>query len=91
MDTTTQQQDAQRPLRLFVNFLQQSLGADQSLGSTDGYAINNPRQYTVIGANGQVGIEGTVGGITSDGWKQAMPLLFMVAAAVIVLIVVEQK
>jgi hypothetical protein len=50
-------QDAQRPARLFLSFLQSATGNDQSLSGADGVAVNNPGQYTTVTPYG-VSVEG---------------------------------
>lgn len=80
MDDLIQQQDQQRTARAFISFLSTAFGVDQSLASTDAYAVNNPRQYQTIGPGGLVGIEGTS---TSNGQTVALmasPLVLLVLA-----------
>ena len=59
MADIVQQQDEQRTARAFISFLSTALTGDQSLANQDNSAVNYPRQYTVIGTDRSIGIEGT--------------------------------
>lgn len=52
-------QDGQRTKRLFLSFVSDLVGGDQSLAGADGQAVNPPRQYQSVGPDGAIGIEGT--------------------------------
>lgn len=52
-----QQQDGLRVVRAFVGALNGYMG-DQSYAGQDGYTVNTPRQFMVIGPQG-VAVEGT--------------------------------
>lgn len=54
----SQQQDVLRPIRMFVGALQGALGSDQSYASTDASVYNPPRQFVVVGPQGQTAVEG---------------------------------
>lgn len=60
MDQTvaTQTQDALRSLRQFVGAFQAGLGSDQSMAGTDASASNPPGQFSAVGMNGAVAVEG---------------------------------
>jgi hypothetical protein len=78
-----QVQDENRTVRAFISFLSTAVGNDQSLPSTDGNAINRPREYQTIGPGGLVGIEGTASS-NAQGSKVAFsvsPLLLLGVAA----------
>lgn len=53
----TAMQDALRPARNFINTLA-GLVNEQSYAGTDGYAVNPPMQYQIVGNTGNA-IEGT--------------------------------
>lgn len=75
------QNDAQRTTRAFISFLATATGNDQSFADTDGRAVNYPRQYTVIGQQGQVGLEGSSGGMPSAGVAFSWPVLLLAVGA----------
>lgn len=74
-------QDEQRVARSFISFLSVATGADQSLANQDNSAVNYPRQYTVIGNDGRVGIEGTSGDLGGMGFTLTAPVVLMLGAA----------
>jgi len=86
MDEIVQQQDALRTKRAFISFLSTAFGVDQTLSSTDAYAVNTPRQYQTIGPGGLVGVEGTS---SSNGQTVAVvtsPLVLLALAVGVYLI-----
>lgn len=83
MADIVQQQDSQRTARAFISFLATATGADQSYADADGYAVNYPRQYTVIGGNG-LGVEGTSTRAAAGGVVLSPTLLLLAAGAALV-------
>lgn len=78
-----QSQDEQRTARAFIGFLSGAFGSDQSLSSTDAYAVNQPRQYQSIGPGGLVGVEGIAkSNAQGDATMAASPLLLLGLVAV---------
>lgn len=84
--TIAQQQDALRPLRMFVGLVGGALqGYDQSRAAEDGYSWNAPGQFQVIGPYG-VAAEGTPIRLTNAGGLYISPMLILMglgAAAVL--------
>lgn len=82
MDTTTAQsiqaqQDALRPVRMFVGALTGALqGADQSVSGQDPYAYNIPGQYQTVGPWGYAQ-EGTPIATTRNGGIVVSPMMVM--------------
>lgn len=90
MDTTTitAQQDALRPLRMFVGAITGALyGADQSVAGQDGYSYNPTYRYQSVGPYG-TSVEGAPLATTAGGGIYISPMLVMIAigaAAVMVM------
>jgi hypothetical protein len=73
------QQDALRPLRMFVGALTGAAQAgDQSYAGSDGYAWNLPGQYQVVGPYG-VSVEGAPISTTRNGGVYISPMVVMLA------------
>ena len=87
--TLAQANDEQRTVRAFIGFLSGAFGSDQSLPSTDGYAVNQPRQYQSIGPGGLVGVEGTSQSNAQGAAATASPLLLLALAAAAYLLLVK--
>lgn len=83
----TNQQDALRPLRNFVNLLG-GIVNDQSYAGQDGYAVNQPYQYQTVGAYG-VAVEGSPISTTPSGGVAVSNSVVMLAigAAVVYFLV----
>lgn len=82
------QQDALRPLRMFVGALTGALaGSEQSAAGQDGFSWNLPGQYQSVGPFGY-SIEGTPIAATQGGGLYFSPVVVMLAigaAAVLLL------
>lgn len=89
MDTVSlqAQQDALRPLRMFVGALTGALaGSEQSIAGQDGYSWNLPGQYQSVGPYGY-SVEGTPIAATRGGGLYISPMVVMlgIGAAVVLL------
>lgn len=84
--------DENRTARLFVGFLANAFGSDQSLANADYSAINQPRQYQALGPGGLVGVEGTsrsnAQGIATFG--NTLPPLLIAGALVAVYLILRK-
>lgn len=82
------QQDALRPLRMFVGALTGALsGAEQSYAGSDGYSWNLPGQYQSVGPFGY-SVEGTPIAATRGGGLYISPMVVLLgigAAAALLL------
>lgn len=77
--SVTAQQDALRPLRMFVGALTGAmLGADQSNAATDGYTWNVPGGYQVVGPY-SYSVEGRPIATTAQGGLVISPMVVMLA------------
>lgn len=73
------QQDAMRPLRMFIGALSGAMiGADQSMAGQDGTSWNVPGQYQVLGPY-SVSPEGRPIATTPGGGLYVSPMLVMLA------------
>jgi len=82
--TLTAQQDALRPLRMFVGAL--TGAADQSYAGADSWSFNRPYQYQVVSPGYGYGVEGLPIAATQGGGLYVSPMLVMIgigAAAVL--------
>ena len=89
MDQTSvaAQQDALRPLRMFVGALSGAMiGYDQSNAMQDGYSWNVPGQYQAVGPYGYA-VEGKPIATTAGGGLYISPMLVFlgIGAAVVLL------
>lgn len=88
MDAYVQQQDALRPLRMFVGALTGAAAVqDQSYAGMDGYAWNQPGRYQSVGPYG-VAVEGMPVQTTPGGGLYISPMVVMLgigAAAVLLM------
>lgn len=84
--------DESRTARLFVGFLANAFGSDQSLANADYSATNTPRMYQSIGPNGLVGTEGTsrsnAQGLAGPG--NIMPVVLIAGALVVAYLVLAK-
>lgn len=86
--TLEAQQDALRPLRMFVGALTGAVMAgEQSYAGSDGYAWNLPGQYQTVGPYG-VAVEGAPISTTRGGGLYISPMVVMlgIGAAAMLLI-----
>ena len=89
MDQTSleAQQDALRPLRMFVGAIMGAVTADQTYAGQDGYSYNPARQYQVVSPYG-VAVEGAPIAATRSGGLYISPMVVMLgigAAAVLLM------
>jgi len=77
--TVEAQQDALRPLRMFVGALTgAAMGADQSYAYSDAWSYNRPYQYPIVSPGYGVGVEGLPISATAGGGLYVSPMLVMV-------------
>lgn len=71
------QQDALRPLRVFVGMLSGAANADQSFAGQDGTSWNVPGAYQAVGPNGY-SVEGKPIAATRNGGLYISPVLLLI-------------
>lgn len=80
----------QRTARNFISTLSSAFGMEQSYADTDSYAVNQPRQYTVIGPNGTQ-IEGASARLMGGGGiVLSSPLVMLALGASLVYLFIKK-
>lgn len=88
--TLEAQQDALRPLRMFVGALTgAAMAGEQSYAGMDGYAWNVPGQYQSVGPY-RVAVEGMPISTTAGGGLYVSPMVVMLGLGAVAMLLIKK-